>query len=356
MRLIANVALIAALAASACGGSEHRACSVVPASPSPVTSPSDAEATGAGGLWSWDGLRWRWLASEPATTPGTGGEGGIAWDPQTSQLVNVNEIGTQLWDGEKWLSADPSGPRGFGAQLVYDEVRHEVVMYGGASGSTLSGTWTWDEKAWHEKGGVQPDPIGASNIVWDNVRKMVVMYAWGGEPGHVVPQTWGWNGSTWSELPGEKAPLRGSPSLAFNAADGTVVMFGGDQENGPNIPNSFSRETWTWDGSVWTQHHPPHSPTITDNSFSMGYVADHHVVVLIGFAEGGTETWIWNGVDWIRQEAAIAPKPHEFQVEGHWFSAALMPMTYDSQSQRLLLLVVSPGVVPYYGPCYGGLP
>ena len=42
--------------------------------------------------------------------------------------------------------------------------------------------------------------------------------------------------------------------MAYDAADGTVVLFGGQGRSGS------LGDTWTWDGSAWTQAHPSTSP------------------------------------------------------------------------------------------------
>jgi hypothetical protein len=42
--------------------------------------------------------------------------------------------------------------------------------------------------------------------------------------------------------------------MAYDQATGTMVLFGGNANTG--LPD----DTWTWDGSTWTQVFPPTSP------------------------------------------------------------------------------------------------
>ena len=45
-------------------------------------------------------------------------------------------------------------------------------------------------------------------------------------------------------------PARSGAAMAFDAANGSVVLFGGQSRT-----RSLD-DTWTWDGTAWTQAHP----------------------------------------------------------------------------------------------------
>ncbi len=62
--------------------------------------------------------------------------------------------------------------------------------------------------------------------------------------------------------------------MAYDAATGTVVLFGG----GGRRPVG---DTWTWDGTTWTQQHPATSPPVRCGT-SMAYDAATGTVVLFG--------------------------------------------------------------------------
>ena len=89
--------------------------------------------------------------------------------------------------------------------------------------------------------------------------------------------------------------------MAYDAANGTVVLFGG--YNGGQLG-----DTWTWNGSTWTQQSPAHSPAARSSSV-MAYDAATQTVVLFS-GSGGTnpnDTWTWNGTDWTQQAPAHSP-------------------------------------------------
>jgi hypothetical protein len=65
----------------------------------------------------------------------------------------------------------------------------------------------------------------------------------------------------------------------------------------------FFGDSWTWDGTDWTEHHPGRAPSAR-NTLGMAYDAGNGEVVLFGgwfytytqvFLD---DTWSWDGTDW----------------------------------------------------------
>jgi Galactose oxidase, central domain len=86
-------------------------------------------------------------------------------------------------------------------------------------------------------------------------------------------------------------PVRWGHAMAYDAAHAQVVLFGGYGGSGADL-----NDTWTWDGTDWTQRTPAHSPAVRENP-AMAYDAGHAQVVLFGGArEGGYlgDTWTWD--------------------------------------------------------------
>ncbi|HEY6469814.1 MAG TPA: kelch repeat-containing protein [Candidatus Dormibacteraeota bacterium] len=77
------------------------------------------------------------------------------------------------------------------------------------------------------------------------------------------------------------APSGGQPAartdaaMAYDAADGTVVLFGGQGRS-----RSLS-DTWTWNGSAWSEAHPKTSPPALSGA-QMTYDPVSHDVLLVG--------------------------------------------------------------------------
>jgi hypothetical protein len=116
--------------------------------------------------------------------------------------------------------------------------------------------------------------------------------------------TWTWNGSAWTEqFPANSPSPRTVGAMTYDAAHGQVVLFGGQDQF-----NVYLDETWTWDGSNWTKQHPAHSPTKVFSP-GMAYDAARHQVVM-SFDPGNLDpnvTWTWDGTDWTQQFPSNAP-------------------------------------------------
>jgi hypothetical protein len=74
--------------------------------------------------------------------------------------------------------------------------------------------------------------------------------------------------------------------MAYDAARGQVVLFG--------AAPGLTSDTWTWDGTDWTQHFPAHSPS-GRALMGMAYDAARDRVVLFGGTIGSSvyvgDTW-----------------------------------------------------------------
>jgi hypothetical protein len=73
------------------------------------------------------------------------------------------------------------------------------------------------------------------------------------------PDTWTWNGTDWTQQhPRHHPSARTANGLAYDPATGSVVLFGGELA----LPfGNVSGETWTWDGRDWKQQHGHESPS-----------------------------------------------------------------------------------------------
>lgn len=79
-------------------------------------------------------------------------------------------------------------------------------------------------------------------------------------------------------------PGRIEAGMAYDAARRQVVLFGGLDSS------QFSLgDTWTWDGTTWTERHPQSSPSPRYGAH-MAYDAARREVVLFGGSAGSDET------------------------------------------------------------------
>jgi len=138
--------------------------------------------------------------------------------------------------------------------------------------------------------------------------------------------TWVWHGGWLQMTPATSPPERSNSGLVSDGT-GNMVLFGGATSSG-----IFLNDTWTWDGTTWTQQSPPVSPS-PRAQMAMAYDPATDSVVLFGGCNvaPGTctlaDTWMWNGVTktWIQQNPTVSP------------SARRAPMAYDSANGTMLL-------------------
>jgi cysteine-rich repeat protein len=194
--------------------------------------------------------------------------------------------------------------------MVFDQARGEAVVFGGLVGGTfpltLSDTWLWSGRGWL-KATPQTSPSARERIAvaYDAAHHRTVMF--GGAPlatPQSFPETWLWDGHEWSLAHPTTLPLgRDGTMLAFDGKRGRVIMFGGHQrtiEGG----NAYLTDTWSWDGSNWTELHPTTVPDGRMNG-AMSYDPLRDQIVLFGGTNAidqignvPLKTWTFDGSEW----------------------------------------------------------
>ncbi|MCL5948234.1 MAG: kelch motif-containing protein [Actinobacteria bacterium] len=274
---------------------------------------------------------------------------------------------TWTWNGSTWTQAHPakSPPALADVSLAYDASSRQVVLFGGrnAQNKVMAQTWTWNGSTWTQAHPVKSPPALADvSLAYDASSRQVVLFGGYGQSvslsgnlaslitGPPSRQTWTWNGSTWTQAhPAKSPPALYGGSMAYDASSKRVVLFGGSNASGP------IDSTWTWNGSTWTQAHPAKSPPARMDA-SMAYDASSRQVVLFGGSTyGGTflnDTWTWNGSTWTQGSSASASGTASSASGGSVTSPTLFPSSTSSASSG-----ASPGITgrsyapaAYYAP------
>jgi hypothetical protein len=131
--------------------------------------------------------------------------------------------------------------------MVYDSATHSTLLFGGCCNltETLGDTWIFD-------------------VGWRQV------------------------------LPSSSPSARMGAAMTYDEAAGNVVLFGGCSSTDASC--TFLNDTWTWNGTTWTQQFPPVSPS--PRVTSIAYDAATQTSVLFG--GGGSagalaDTWTGTG-------------------------------------------------------------
>lgn len=241
---------------------------------------------------------------------------------------------TWVWDGSKWTQKFPqtSPPARQGHGMVYDSVRHQVVLFGGITAQgTANDTWLWDGTNWASPSVSPPPARTLQNMAFDSARGQVLMF--GGQTASFgqLSDTWVWTGANWVQQNPANVPVeRSNAQMAFDSAHSQVVLFGGD-ENDQN-------DTWLWDGSHWTQASPQTIPPGRSDGV-MAFDPPLGKIVLFGgvAAADFADTWTWDGTNWAQLSPAAHPSARHSSA-----------MAYDSTHNQMVFFG---GIDPsfYYG-------
>jgi hypothetical protein len=225
----------------------------------PPSGPGDPGAS-FDDTWEWDGRSWRQLASSsPAHLQAMAGLGGkVVGYGSDGNTAGVAAGITWEWDGVSWTELKVASPIGGMYGETYDvmmaTVGDHVLWVGNKE------TWSWDGLAWTQLS--VPSPITADGAM-AALGSTVLLY--GGQfvfyPVDVVPgDTIVWNGAGWA-APSVTGPP-GRMGMAMAATFSNVVLFGGGAPSSAPSPGPASNlaDTWSWDGTAWTQLAIPGPP------------------------------------------------------------------------------------------------
>jgi hypothetical protein len=141
-------------------------------------------------------------------------------------------------------------------------------------------------------------------MTYDAARGQIVLF--GGHNNHrgYLRDTWTWDGTDWTQhLPAHSPSKRWGVGMAYDSTQARVVLFGG-------YFSGHLGDTWTWDGTDWTHQSPAHSPS-PRNSMGMAYDSALEQVVVFGGNGDAVrgDTWTWDGIDWTQQSPTHSPIP-----------------------------------------------
>jgi hypothetical protein len=274
-----------------------------------------------GGLadtWEWDGSDWtqRFPANAPSPRDGCG----MGFDAARGTTVLFGgqsplQSDTWLWNGSQWTQAAPATNPGGHAltAMSYDSARQKLVMFGGTTTlGNANDTWEWDGTDWQQVLTPNLPPVRQRHsLTFDSTRGKTLLF--GGSAGTTrFQEVWEYDGTDWTMVPTPAvAPIvRDRVAFAFDPVHQETILFGG---RGPTNSNNLA-DTWTWNGTAWTQLDVTLQPTARANA-AVAYDDLHQLTLLFGgAATAGTQqdTWAWNGAQWQTFPSANQPPARSF--------------------------------------------
>jgi hypothetical protein len=251
------------------------------------------------------------------------------------------QVLTSAWaagiPGFTWsqLSSSSSPSARGGASMDFDLASWKLVLFGGENfTSHFNDTWTWNGRTWTQVDdssdpgcstacASSPSPRTDATMAYDPATGNLVLF--GGSTGtNDLNDTWAWNGRTWTQVddgsdPGcsiactLSPPNRAEASMAYDPATGSLVLFGGNNASGD------LNDTWTWNGSTWTQVDDSGDPgcstacTLSPSGraqASMDFDLASWNLVLFGgtsLVSNFNDTWTWNGRTWTQVDDSSDP-------------------------------------------------
>jgi len=218
--------------------------------------------------------------------------------------------------------------------MAYDAARGQVVLFAGLPAGDLSSeTWTWDGHAWTQRHpAVSPPARQFASMVYDAARRVVVLF--GGQTVSpttpILNDTWTWDGTSWTQQHPARSPAaRIAAAITYDSARERVVLFGGDPGQGQAFSGGDG-DTWTWDGANWSPASPGASPPPRAWA-ALAYDAAVGKSVLFGGLSGPqatlmNDTWTWDGAHWAQHGPPGSPPPRQDAS-----------MVYDTAQQVVLL-------------------
>ena len=214
--------------------------------------------------------------------------------------LSAGATGTAAPVTASWTEATPATvPSASYSAFMAAAPGGHLLMVQSSEGGGTSSTWSWSGSDWtqistthtvqYPTGVVYDAKLGAI-IAYDAVNKSTVR----------------WTGSDWVELVSGSGPSWSHGSMAYNAVDGTIIYFGG-----LNFSNTETADTWSFDGTQWTQLHPATSPPGRMMALMQLDPVTNQPVLFSGFVHSTQrnldDTWTWNGSTWVQLHPVTSP-------------------------------------------------
>jgi len=116
-------------------------------------------------------------------------------------------------------------------------------------------------------------------------------------------QTWVFDPASkhWVQRFPANSPQLTFGGAAYDARTGLVVLVG-SVDGSDTCTDSVPAQTWTWDGTNWTQQHPHDEPgecqAVSATSTTYDPATGQVIMQTSEYDIGIGDTWRWNGTDW----------------------------------------------------------
>jgi hypothetical protein len=212
------------------------------------------------------------------------------------------------WTQQVPDNVSPEARHGGAMAADYNVAYSDVLLFGGyqfSSGNDFNDTWTWDgfDGHWSQQlPANSPAPRHGASMAYDSNSGTIVLF--GGARYGSCPctfgDTWTWDGTNWTQrFPATSPSARQGAALATDPSTGQVLLVGGRDAS-----DNLLGDTWRWDGvaSTWVNT----GQTITPVEYA-GIADDAATGTVVLFSDLAGETWTWDGSGWTHRFPATSP-------------------------------------------------
>ncbi len=242
----------------------------------------------------------------PTVFPNQGPLGGAVYHEAEGAVYYISSY--FVWktlDGVTWsrLADVPNPWSSVRGHLCYDS--NNGILYALIMAYFYDGNWQNAPRC-YKLNGTNWEPVGTGlpndgtwgysmygRIVWDSSRQQIFSFG----SGENYNQTWTFDGTTWTQQsPTTSPPGRMNPQMAYDPMRQEIVLFGGQD---PNSGNKLA-DTWVWNGTNWIEKPFILTPPAMSDCGALWHPGYQGVTI----PYTGKDLWIWNGTEWRLEHAS----------------------------------------------------
>jgi len=277
---------------------------------------------------------------------------------QSGQSGGVRMNDLWKFDGTTWTEMTTNGavgspPARNQAGITWDFSINKLVVFGGndAAGNILDDVWTWDPvtNAWtNMMPAAGPSARRFTAMTYDPNTGSVLMFGGLDAAGTHLNDTWILvGGSSWIQMaPTNLPPERRQHHLVTRNGFGDVLLCGG-QNATQSAPTKWKRDTWTWNGSDWTEIITttlPASQVANDAAYDE---LRQRVVLASGNGSGGSPTALISEFDSITNDWVQRPLDPGIYKVSRYFAAYVPALGVTLKASGQILNAAAPATQTY---------
>ncbi|HXG57428.1 MAG TPA: kelch repeat-containing protein [Thermoanaerobaculia bacterium] len=276
-------------------------------------------------MYAFDRAARAWNEVKPEARPACANEASLVYNAANQTILAIEGVCassgfsgvTWEWNGQNWtkLETKTAGPRQGGAAMAYDAARQQVLVFGGTPviSNPTSTMWKFAEGDWatvtHT---ANPAPRSLFGFQGDPARGVIWLFGGISDESGSLDDLWRYQGGLFQKIAAEKSPVScGGANAAFDTDRAKLVVVCTDSS------------THEWDGTAWQTFSDLRTKPPVRRFSSMVYDPSLKKTVLFGGYDDLNylqQTWTWDGTQWTEVKR---DRPHRRALASMWYDPVL---------------------------------